>query len=128
MVLTRQGFGSKMVVNGDVTQIDLPPGRRSGLLDALDVLRGVEGISFVNFDERDVVRHNLVQRIVRAYEKYNEMVGAGRQLTLRLADNAAEVTPDAVARDAAPLTGSAPSGEKVASAIQPASAPGAPNA
>src|SRR3974390_166831 len=59
MVLTRQGFNSKMVVNGDVTQIDLPSGRRSGLLDAIDVLKGVEGISFVKFDERDVVRHPL---------------------------------------------------------------------
>ena len=72
MVLTRQGFNSKMVVNGDVTQIDLPSGRRSGLLDAVEVLKGVEGISFVKFDERDVVRHPLVQRIVRAYERYNE--------------------------------------------------------
>jgi phosphate starvation-inducible PhoH-like protein len=90
MVLTRQGFSSKMVVNGDITQIDLPSGRRSGLLDALDVLRGVEGISFVNFDDRDVVRHTLVQRIVKAYEKYNELVGAGRQLTLKLSDNGAE--------------------------------------
>jgi phosphate starvation-inducible PhoH-like protein len=90
MVLTRQGFNSKMVVNGDITQIDLPMGRRSGLLDALEVLRGVAGISFVNFDERDVVRHNLVQRIVKAYEKYNETVGAGRQLTLKLIDNGAE--------------------------------------
>src|SRR5580765_7337139 len=89
MVLTRQGFSSKMVVNGDVTQIDLPSGRRSGLLDAIDVLKGVEGISFVNFDDRDVVRHNLVQRIVKAYEKYNELVGAGRQLTLKLSDNGA---------------------------------------
>ncbi|MBZ5591189.1 MAG: PhoH family protein [Acidobacteriia bacterium] len=90
MVLTRQGFNSKMVVNGDITQIDLPTGRRSGLLNALDVLRGITGISFVNFDERDVVRHNLVQRIVKAYEKYNETVGAGRQLTLKLTDNGAE--------------------------------------
>src|ERR1700676_3876459 len=81
MVLTRQGFNSKMVVNGDVTQIDLP-GRRSGLLDALEVLKGVEGISFVQFDERDVVRHSLVQRIVKAYERYSETVGAGRQPTL----------------------------------------------
>jgi phosphate starvation-inducible PhoH-like protein len=86
MVLTRQGFQSKMVVNGDVTQIDLPAGKRSGLLDALEVLRGVEGISFVHFDERDVVRHALVQRIVKAYERYNEMTGAGRQLALRLGD------------------------------------------
>ena len=57
MVLTRQGFNSKMVVNGDVTQIDLPTGRRSGLIDAVEVLSGVEGISFVQFDDKDVVRH-----------------------------------------------------------------------
>jgi phosphate starvation-inducible PhoH-like protein len=86
MVLTRQGFNSKMVVNGDVTQIDLPGGKRSGLLDAVDVLKAVEGISFVQFDERDVVRHSLVQRIVKAYEKYNETVGAGRQMSLKLSD------------------------------------------
>jgi phosphate starvation-inducible PhoH-like protein len=85
MVLTRQGFNSKMVVTGDITQIDLPNGRRSGLLDAVEILKGVEGISFVQFDERDVVRHSLVQRIVRAYEKYNEGV-AERQLSLKLAD------------------------------------------
>ena len=84
-----------MVVNGDVTQIDLPMGRRSGLLDALDVLRGVTGISFISFDERDVVRHSLVQRIVKAYEKYNEMVGAGRQLTLKLTDNGTDAAPTA---------------------------------
>jgi phosphate starvation-inducible PhoH-like protein len=95
MVLTRQGFNSKMVVNGDITQIDLPTGRRSGLIDATDVLKGVEGISFVQFDERDVVRHTLVQRIVRAYEKYNETTGAGRQLTLKLAE------PDAPAPETA---------------------------
>ena len=83
MVLTRQGFNSKMVVTGDITQIDLPNGRRSGLLDAVEILKGVEGISFVQFDERDVVRHSLVQRIVRAYEKHNEAI-AGRQLTLKL--------------------------------------------
>src|SRR3954468_12363568 len=85
MVLTRQGFNSKMVVTGDLTQIDLPAGRRSGLLDAAEILKGVEGISFVHFDERDVVRHSLVQRIVRAYEKYNEGV-AERQLSLKLSD------------------------------------------
>jgi phosphate starvation-inducible protein PhoH and related proteins len=96
MVLTRTGFNSKMVVNGDITQIDLPPGKRSGLIDALEVLRGVEGISFVQFDERDVVRHNLVQRIVKAYERYNEAVGAGRQLTLnlKLTEPPAEAAPD----------------------------------
>jgi phosphate starvation-inducible PhoH-like protein len=107
MVLTRQGFNSKMVVNGDITQIDLPNGRRSGLTDAVDVLRGIEGISFVQFDEKDVVRHTLVQRIVKAYEKYNETIGAGRQLTLKLADPA----PDAgavPAPDAPPSPDTAP--------------------
>jgi phosphate starvation-inducible PhoH-like protein len=93
MVLTRQGFNSKMVVNGDVTQIDLPNGRRSGLIDAVEVLKGVEGISFVQFDDKDVVRHSLVQRIVKAYERYNESIGAGRQLTLPIA--AAETAPQA---------------------------------
>jgi len=93
MVLTRLGFNSKMVVNGDVTQIDLPNGRRSGLIDATDVLKGVEGITFVQFDEKDVVRHTLVQRMVKAYERYNEAIGAGRQLTLKLADPAPEAGP-----------------------------------
>ena len=87
MILTRQGFNSKMVVTGDQTQIDLPSGRKSGLLNAVDVLRGVEGIAFVNFDEKDVVRHVLVQRIVRAYDRYNEMIGAGRQLALKLGND-----------------------------------------
>jgi phosphate starvation-inducible PhoH-like protein len=98
MVLTRQGFNSKMVVNGDVTQIDLPSARRSGLIDAVEVLRGVEGISFVQFDEKDVVRHTLVQRIVKAYERYNEQIGAGRQLTLpieAIPEPAAETAPQA---------------------------------
>ncbi|MDQ1472892.1 MAG: phosphate starvation-inducible protein PhoH [Bryobacterales bacterium] len=85
MVLTRQGFNSKMVVTGDLTQMDLPNNKRSGLLEAVEVLRGVEGISFIHFDERDVVRHSLVQRIVRAYEKYNEGP-SGNQLSLKLAD------------------------------------------
>ena len=88
MILTRQGFNSKMVVTGDATQIDLPAGQRSGLIEAIDVLRSVPGISFVQFDDRDVVRHNLVQKIVKAYERYNEATGASRQLSLRLADGA----------------------------------------
>src|SRR5258708_700381 len=88
MILTRQGFNSKMVVTGDVTQIDLPQGMRSGLVEVVDVLRNVEGISFVQFDDRDVVRHNLVQKIVKAYERYNEATGATRQLSLRLAEGA----------------------------------------
>jgi phosphate starvation-inducible PhoH-like protein len=106
MVLTRQGCNSKMVVNGDVTQIDLP-GRRSGLLDALEVLKGVEGISFVQFDERDVVRHSLVQRIVKAYERYSETVGAGRQLTLKLAEPATE-NGNGEAKPAVPALDTAP--------------------
>jgi phosphate starvation-inducible PhoH-like protein len=84
MILTRQGFNSKMVVTGDQTQIDLPGGKKSGLIHAAEVLRGVEGIAFVAFDDKDVVRHPLVQRIVKAYDRYNEMIGAGRQLALKL--------------------------------------------
>jgi phosphate starvation-inducible PhoH-like protein len=84
MVLTRQGFNSKMVVTGDQTQVDLPTGKKSGLFNAAEVLRGVDGIAFVHFDDRDVVRHPLVQRIVKAYDRYNDFIGAGRQLALRL--------------------------------------------
>ena len=69
MFLTRMGAGSRVVVTGDVTQIDLPDKQRSGLLDALAVLKGVEGIAEIRLTEKDVVRHPLVQRIVRAYEK-----------------------------------------------------------
>lgn len=90
MVLTRQGFNSKTVVTGDATQIDLPAGRRSGLLEAVEILKGVEGISFVQFDERDVVRHTLVQRIIKAYEKHTESITDHRQLSLRLNEAMAE--------------------------------------
>ena len=68
MFLTRMGNNSKAVITGDITQIDLPNPRKSGLLDAINVLNGVEGIDFCNFEDSDVVRHALVQRIVRAYE------------------------------------------------------------
>ena len=78
MFLTRLGFGSKAVVTGDVTQIDLPSGRTSGLVEAMKVVGNIEGIAFVQFNERDVVRHSLVQKIVRAYERYGEATGAGR--------------------------------------------------
>ncbi len=71
MFLTRLGFNSKAVITGDVTQIDLPNGRRSGLIEAVDVVGKVPGLSFVYFNERDVVRHTLVQRIIRAYEEYD---------------------------------------------------------
>ncbi|TAM82811.1 MAG: PhoH family protein [Acidobacteria bacterium] len=72
MFLTRLGFNSKAVITGDITQVDLPEGRRSGLMEAVDVVRRVLGISFVYFTERDVVRHQLVQRIIRAYEEFDQ--------------------------------------------------------
>jgi phosphate starvation-inducible PhoH-like protein len=95
MILTRQGFNSKMVVTGDQTQIDLPGGKRSGLLQAVEVLDGVEGIAFVAFNEKDVVRHPLVQRIVRAYDRYDEQIGVSRQLALKLDSNSGrEAAPE----------------------------------
>ena len=75
MFLTRIGFGSKAVITGDVTQIDLPTGRRSGLVEAERVLSGVEGIEFVYFTDRDVVRHRLVQMIIKAYESHASKSG-----------------------------------------------------
>jgi phosphate starvation-inducible PhoH-like protein len=70
MFLTRLGENGRMAITGDVTQIDLPAGQRSGLRDALDILRGVQGVAFVNFTDADVVRHPLVGRIVRAYDEH----------------------------------------------------------
>ena len=74
MFLTRLGFGSKAVVTGDVTQIDLPQGK-SGLVDALKIVKDVEGLGFIYFDEKDVVRHKLVQQIVKAYEGFSSSRG-----------------------------------------------------
>src|SRR5438067_8456135 len=71
MFLTRLGFGSKAVITGDITQIDLPTGRTSGLVEAMKVVGAIDGISFVYFDDRDVVRHKLVQQIVKAYEAFS---------------------------------------------------------
>src|SRR3954464_1150424 len=79
MFLTRLGFGAKAVITGDITQIDLPAGKMSGLIEARNVISGVEGVSFVHFNERDVVRHPLVQRIVRAYETYSAQSMARQQ-------------------------------------------------
>jgi len=76
MFLTRLGFGSKAVVTGDITQIDLPTGKASGLVEAMKIVSGVEGISFVHFDDRDVVRHKLVQQIVKAYEAHQSGNGS----------------------------------------------------
>ncbi|MBR4151141.1 MAG: PhoH family protein [Firmicutes bacterium] len=72
MFLTRMGFGSKIIVTGDITQIDLPRGKRSGLVDAMKVLKNVEGIAFCRLNDTDVVRHPLVRRIVGAYDRYIE--------------------------------------------------------
>ena len=79
MFLTRLGFGSKAVVTGDITQIDLPAGRTSGLIEAMKVVSHIDGIAFVHFDERDVVRHKLVQQIVKAYERYTNGGGGARR-------------------------------------------------
>lgn len=72
MFLTRLGFNSKMVITGDVTQIDLPDGRRSGLKDVIKILRGIDDIAQIRFTGKDVVRHKLVQDIIKAYEKNEE--------------------------------------------------------
>ncbi|MBR1560514.1 MAG: PhoH family protein [Clostridia bacterium] len=83
MFLTRMGMGSKMVITGDVTQIDLPTGKRSGLVEALEVLKGVDDIAIVQLTHRDVVRHELVQAIVRAYEKHAQRANAPRDTRFR---------------------------------------------
>ena len=72
MFLTRLGFNSKAVVTGDITQVDLPDGKKSGLKQVLTILQGIEDIAISKFNERDVVRHRLVQQIIKAYEKYEE--------------------------------------------------------
>ena len=81
MFLTRLGFHSKVVITGDITQIDLPEDRRSGLLTAIDVVRSIPEISFVYFNEKDVVRHHLVQRIIRAYEQYTQSSNGSPQVS-----------------------------------------------
>ena len=84
MFVTRLGNNSKAVITGDLTQTDLPNPKKSGLLDALNVLNGVEGIRFCHFEDVDVVRHHLVQRIVRAYDTYGR---AQQQLPLSMGEN-----------------------------------------
>jgi phosphate starvation-inducible PhoH-like protein len=71
MFLTRLGFNSKAVITGDITQIDLPVGKKSGLIESMEICGRIPGISTVQFGEKDVVRHNLVQQIIRAYEEYD---------------------------------------------------------
>jgi phosphate starvation-inducible protein PhoH and related proteins len=81
MFVTRLGFNSKAVITGDITQIDLPTARRSGLIEAVEILQSVNGLAFVHFDESDVVRHHLVQRIIRAYDEHKTRL-AEHQLSL----------------------------------------------
>lgn len=73
MFLTRLGWNAKMIITGDLTQVDLPHGTTSGLREAIRVLNGIEGISFINMNEKDIVRHKLVTRIVNAYERDKEI-------------------------------------------------------
>jgi phosphate starvation-inducible protein PhoH and related proteins len=79
MFLTRLGFGSKVVVTGDVTQIDLPREQASGLIQVQDILSSIDGIAFIRFGHQDVVRHKLVQRIVEAYKLHAEETGTQRR-------------------------------------------------
>jgi phosphate starvation-inducible PhoH-like protein len=69
MVLTRLGNSSKMIITGDITQIDLEPGQKSGIIEAIEILRGIKGIGYVELKQSDIVRHRLVQNIVQAYKK-----------------------------------------------------------
>jgi len=100
MFVTRLGFNSKAVITGDITQIDLPSARRSGLVEAIEILKPVEGLTFVYFDESDVVRHHLVQRIIRAYDEHKARV-AERQMLLSLGAKGGEVrAPEAKSQNA----------------------------
>jgi phosphate starvation-inducible PhoH-like protein len=83
MFLTRLGNNSKAVITGDITQIDLPNPKKSGLVEAIEILRGVDGIRFCHFEDGDVVRHHLVQRVIRAYDSFGR---TQRELPLNLAD------------------------------------------
>ena len=83
MFVTRLGFNSKAVITGDVTQIDLPSARRSGLIEAVEILQSVNGLAFVHFDESDVVRHHLVQRIIRAYDEHKVAAGGAAVVAAR---------------------------------------------
>jgi len=79
MFLTRMGWNTKMIITGDLTQIDLPRGQRSGLSEALELLTDIEGIGFVRMDKKDIVRHKLVTRIVNAYETADRAHGKEKE-------------------------------------------------
>lgn len=93
MFLTRLGLGSKMVITGDVTQIDLPQVHKSGLIQALKILNNVKGVGRVEFNKKDIVRHHLVQRIVEAYEKFDEEEKSRRQAMKALKEQSSPDTP-----------------------------------
>jgi phosphate starvation-inducible protein PhoH and related proteins len=84
MFLTRLGNNAKAVITGDITQIDLPNPRKSGLIEAMNILDGVDGIRFIRFEDGDVVRHHLVQRIIRAYDSFGR---SQRELPLTLPES-----------------------------------------
>jgi phosphate starvation-inducible PhoH-like protein len=99
MFVTRLGFNSKAVITGDITQIDLPNARRSGLVEAIDVLKNVEGLAFSYFDDSDVVRHHLVQRIVRAYDEHKPRVSDQQMLLLGDSRNPENVSGESALKD-----------------------------
>jgi phosphate starvation-inducible protein PhoH and related proteins len=107
MFVTRLGFNSKAVITGDITQIDLPNASRSGLVEAANILKGVEGIMFQYFDDTDVVRHHLVQRIIRAYDDYKTKNDQQLSLELDAKPNGKKKNdlPAAVLDDSAPEDG-----------------------
>jgi phosphate starvation-inducible protein PhoH and related proteins len=90
MFLTRLGNNAKAVITGDVTQIDLPNPRKSGLIEAMNILEGVDGIRFIRFEDGDVVRHHLVQRIIRAYDSFGR---SQQELPLTMAESGESRAP-----------------------------------
>jgi phosphate starvation-inducible protein PhoH and related proteins len=122
MFVTRLGFNSKAVITGDITQIDLPNSNRSGLLEVIDILKNVDGIRFCYFDEGDVVRHHLVQRIIRAYDDHQ---GRNEQLSLTL--EVKNGNGNATARNGnAPVFSTRPEREMPLAEAPPAETPPAP--
>src|SRR5215510_9713234 len=96
MFVTRLGFNAKAVITGDITQIDLPNAKRSGLVEATEILRNVNGLSFNFFDESDVVRHHLVQRIIQAYDQHGKRVSEQMSLSLETRATETQLTGEAV--------------------------------
>jgi len=94
--VTRLGFNSKAVITGDITQIDLPNAKRSGLVEAMEILRNVNGLSFNFFDESDVVRHHLVQRIIQAYDQHGKRVSEQMSLSLETRSTETQLAREAV--------------------------------